>query len=149
MEDNWKDLLKEQARIAKFAFAFRYFNKILKMGNGIKNEIPNVKPQKDHAKVIGVSFQQVHKIEKTDNGLSADKLFLLCRKKGYDIGLMFNSNPEEVLQYISPKYHKKVLAHFKLVDERIKKEYKQQLIYRPRLAGLEKEMRYEKTFKVW
>ena len=129
----WMDLLKEQARIAKFMFAFRYV--------GITKT-----PQKKVASVVGTSFQQIQKVEKTENGLSSDKLFLLCRKKKWDINTIFQKDPIEMLEHIKKEYHNKVLAHFKLVDLNIEKERQQQLRYRPVLPKLEKELSYVNTF---
>ena len=53
-------------------------------------------------------------------------LFLLLKKEGYDINLMYQSNPEEVLQKINKKYHPLILKHFAKVDENMEQERKLQ-----------------------
>ena len=115
--------------MAKFMFAMRYVGKI---------KIPQVKI----AKVIGTSFQQVQKVEKIENGMSADKFLYLCQQKNWNINDVLNKEPEELLADIKKEYHKKVLHHFKVVDANIEKERKLQLQYRQVLPKLEKEIGY-------
>jgi len=74
-------------------------------------------------------------------------LFLLLKKEGYDINLMFNTNPEEVLAKIDKRYHKKVLENFARVDKNIEEERKLQARYRPILPQLERELAYQTTYK--
>ena len=80
----WQELLKIQGKMAKFMFAMRYVGRI---------KTPQIKI----AKVIGTTFQQVQKVEKTENGMSADKFFLgmfLAADKIADwiIHILFGSN---------------------------------------------------------
>lgn len=129
-QKTWEDLLKMQGKMAKFMFAMRYVGKI---------KIPQVKI----AKVIGTSFQQVQKVEKIENGMSADKFLYLCQQKNWNINDVLNKEPEELLADIKKEYHKKVLHHFKVVDANIEKERKLQLQYRQVLPKLEKEIAYQ------
>ena len=99
-------------------------------------------PQIKIAKVIGTSFQQVQKVEKIENGMSADKFLYLCQQKNWNINDVLNKEPEELLADIKKEYHKKVLHHFKVVDANIEKERKLQLQYRQVLPKLEKEIGY-------
>ena len=128
-QKTWEDLLKMQGKMAKFMFAMRYVGKI---------KIPQIKI----AKVIGTSFQQVQKVEKIENGMSADKFLYLCQQKNWNINDVLNKEPEELLADIKKEYHKKVLHHFKVVDANIEKERKLQLQYRQVLPKLEKEIGY-------
>ena len=130
----WEELLKIQAKMAKFMFAMRYVGRI---------KTPQVKI----AKVIGTSFQQVQKVEKTENGMSADKFLYLCKQKKWNINDVLEKEPEEFLADIKKEYHKKVLHHFKVVDVNIEKERQLQLRYRGSLPTLEKELAYQNTFK--
>lgn len=129
-QKTWEDLLKMQGKMAKFMFAMRYVGKI---------KIPQIKI----AKVIGTSFQQVQKVEKIENGMSADKFLYLCQQKNWNINDVLNKEPEELLADIKKEYHKKVLHHFKVVDANIEKERKLQLQYRQVLPKLEKEIAYQ------
>ena len=129
-QKTWEDLLKMQGKMAKFMFAMRYVGKI---------KIPQIKI----AKVIGTSFQQVQKVEKIENGMSADKFLYLCQQKNWNINDVLNKEPEELLSDIKKEYHKKVLHHFKIVDANIEKERKLQLQYRQVLPKLEKEIAYQ------
>lgn len=123
----WEELLKIQAKMAKFMFAMRYVGRI---------KTPQVKI----AKVIGTSFQQVQKVEKTENGISADKFLYLCKKKKWNVNDVLDKEPEELLEDIKKEYHKKVLSHFKIVDANIEKERQLQFKYRGILPTLEKEL---------
>ena len=140
------DALHEKGRIAKFLFAFRFLDKVVDNGNGTQSKLPRRKNQTQHAKAIGCTFQQIQKVEKTHNGIASDKLFLLLKKEGYDINLIFKSNPEEVLDKVNKQYHDMILKHFAKVDKNIEEERKLQARYRPMLPKLEKELSYENTF---
>jgi len=141
------DALQEKARIAKFLFAFRYLDRVIDNGNGTQSKLPKHKNQTAHAKAQNVTFQQVQKQEKAQNGIPAHNLFLLLKKEGYDINLMYKGNPEEVLNKINKKYHKKVLENFARVDKNIDDERKLQARYRPILPQLERELAYQTTYK--
>ena len=141
------DALHHKARIAKFLFAFRFLDKVIDNGNGSQSRMPKHKNKTVHAKAQGKTFQQVQKQEKGQNGIPAHDLFLLLKKEGYDINLIFNSNPEEVLAKIDKRYHKKVLENFARVDKNIEEERKLQAKYRPMLPQLERELAYQTTYK--
>ena len=141
------DALHHKARIAKFLFAFRFLDKVIDNGNGSQSRLSKHKNQTVHAKAQGKTFQQVQKQEKGQNGISAHDLFLVLKKEGYDINLMFNTNPEEVLAKIDKRYHKKVLENFARVDKNIEQERKLQARYRPMLPQLERELAYQSTYK--
>jgi len=141
------DALQHKARIAKFLFAFRFLDKIIDNEDGTKTKKKYHKNQSTHAKTINKTFQQIQKYEKGTNGISAHTLFLLLKKEGYDINLIYKGNPEEVLANINKKYHKKVLENFARVDRNIEKERKLQAKYRPMLPQLERELAYQTTYK--
>ena len=141
------DALHYKGRIAKFLFAFRYLDKIVDNGNGTQSRLPKRKNQTVHAKAQGKTFQQVQKQEKGLNGIPAHDLFLLLKKEGYDINLMYQSNPEEVLQKINKKYHPLILKHFAKVDENMEQERKLQEQYKNILTKLEQELAYQSTWE--
>ena len=71
------------------------------------------------SKVLGVTFQQVQKYEKGQNGLSAEKLILFC--KHYEINLLsfVDGDPYQVLDGapIPPHYKELALRNIEKLEE--------------------------------
>ena len=63
------DIFDERGRLAKMLVLLRELN---------------YKTQTKVGNVISVTFQQTQKYENGINGISSEKLFMLCRAMGYD-----------------------------------------------------------------
>lgn len=140
-------LLQEKAKIAKVMFALRHLDKVIKHGDGSEKKIPNVKTQTKVARKMNLTFQQIQKYEKAANGISADKLFYLCRVEGYDINKFFAGNPRDLLGDINHTKHEMIHKKWKEIDLNIAEEQRLQNKYAPMLPKLEAEMSYQNTFK--
>jgi hypothetical protein len=141
------DRLTKKERIAKFLFAFRHVDRVIKKEDGTTARIPSSKTQEIVAKAIGTSFQQVQKYEKATNGVPSDILLLICDTQNYDLSKMVDHNPRDLLADIDKKKHDMVLKKFKDIEIVIEKERQLQERYRRILPKLEKEMAYEDTYK--
>lgn len=139
-------LLHEKARIAKVMFALRHLDKVIKHGDGTVKKIPNVKTQSKIAEKQNVTFQQIQKYEKASNGISADRLFFLCKTEGYDINKFFAGKPEDLLANIDHTKHGMIHKKWKEIDLNIQEEQRLQRNYAPMLPKLEREMAYQDTF---
>ena len=141
------DRLTKKERIAKFLFAFRHVDRVIKKEDGTTKRIPSSKTQEAVAKSINLTFQQVQKYEKATNGVPSDILLLICDTQNYDLSKMVDHNPRDLLADIDKKKHDMVLKKFKDIEIVIKKERQLQERYRGVLPKLEKEMAYEDTYK--
>ena len=139
-------ILIEKARIAKVMFALRHLDKVIKHGDGSVKMIPNVKTQSKIAEKQNVTFQQIQKYEKAANGISADRLFFLCKTEGYDINKFFAGKPEDLLANINHTKHGMIHKKWKEIDLNIQEEQRLQRNYAPMLPKLEREMAYQDTF---
>ena len=140
-------ILIEKARIAKVMFALRHLDKIVKNEDGSTKKVPHFKTQSHIANTMNLTFQQIQKYEKAQNGISADKLFALCKKEGYDIAKFFAGKPEDLLEEINHTKHEMIQRKWKEIDLNILEEQKLQDRYAPMLPKLEREMAYQDTFK--
>tara|TARA_R100000781_G_scaffold100625_1_gene64097 strand:+ start:96 stop:530 length:435 start_codon:yes stop_codon:yes gene_type:complete len=141
------DRLEKKERIAKFLFASRHVDKIIKQADGTNKRIPSKKTQDKVAKAINLTFQQVQKYEKATNGVPSDILLLICETQNYDLSKVIDQNPRDLLADIDKKKHNMVLKKFKDIEDVIERERKLQERYRGVLPKLEREMAYEDTFK--
>ena len=139
-------ILLEKANIAKVMFALRHLDKIIKHGDGSEKAIPNVKTQSKIAEKQNLTFQQIQKYEKAANGISADRLFFLCKTEGYDINKFFAGKPEDLLADINHTKHSMIYKKWKEIDLNIEEEQRLQNRYAPVLPKLEREMAYQDTF---
>ena len=139
-------ILIEKARIAKVMFALRHLDKVIKHGDGSVKMIPNVKTQSKIAEKQNVTFQQIQKYEKAANGISADRLFFLCKTEGYDINKFFAGKPEDLLANINHTKHGMIHKKWKEIDLNIQEEQRLQRNYAPMLPKLERELAYQDTF---
>jgi len=126
------DALLEKERIAKMMFVLRTLSK---------------RTQTRLTKALGVSFQQIQKYEKAQNGIGADKLFVLAKEQGWDINLLYNGNPEEVLMQIPLFKQDMVAKKFREIEANIVEERKLQRIYAPLMPKLNRELAGENTFQ--
>jgi len=126
------DALLEKERIAKMMFVLRTLSK---------------RTQTRLTKALGVSFQQIQKYEKAQNGIGADKLFVLAKEQGWDINLLYNGNPEEVLMQIPLFKQDMVAKKFREIEANIVEERKLQARYAPLMPKLNRELAGENTFK--
>ena len=139
-------ILLEKANIAKVMFALRHLDKVIKHGDGSVKMIPNVKTQSKIAEKQNVTFQQIQKYEKAANGISADRLFFLCKTEGYDINKFFAGKPEDLLANINHTKHGMIHKKWKEIDLNIQEEQRLQRNYAPMLPKLERELAYQDTF---
>ena len=71
------------------------------------------------AKVLGVTFQQVQKYEKGQNGLSAEKLILFCQHYEINLNSFVEGDPYQVLDgaTIPSHYKEKALTNIEKLEE--------------------------------
>tara|TARA_R100000541_G_scaffold627_1_gene4013 strand:+ start:1251 stop:1697 length:447 start_codon:yes stop_codon:yes gene_type:complete len=124
--------LQEKQRVAKVLFILRTLSK---------------KTQTRISKSIQVSFQQIQKYEKAMNEIGSSKLFILCRKQGWDINLLYKGVPEDMLPSIPLFQQDMVLKKFREIDANIEEERKLQRRYAPLMPKLNRELAGENTFK--
>ena len=124
--------LQEKERIAKMMFVLRTISG---------------KTQSKISKALKVSFQQIQKYEKALNGIGSDKLFILAKEEGWDISLLYNGIPEQVVQQIPLFKQDMVLKKFREIEANIREERKLQARYAPLMPKLNRELAYENTFK--
>ena len=124
--------LQEKERIAKMMFVLRTISG---------------KTQSKISKALAVSFQQIQKYEKAQNGIGSDKLFILAREEGWDINLLYNGDPEIVLQQIPLFKQDMVAKKFREIEANIVEERKLQARYAPLMPKLNRELAGENTFK--
>ena len=79
---NWKHLAVNK-NIAKMLILHRVWN-------GLN--------QRKLSEDIGTTFQQYQKVEKCYNRIFAEQLANICKNRGWNISLFFNSNPEDLLE---------------------------------------------------
>ena len=126
------DALLEKERIAKMMFVLRTLSK---------------RTQTRLTKSLKVSFQQIQKYEKAQNGIGSDKLFILAKKEGWDINLLYNGDPEIVLQQIPLFKQDMVAKKFREIEANIREERKLQARYAPLMPKLNRELAGENTFQ--
>lgn len=141
------DRLAKKERIAKFLFAFRHVDRVIKKEDGTTKRIPSSKTQEAVAKSINLTFQQVQKYEKATNGVPSDILLLICDTQNYDLSKMVDHNPRDLLADIDKKKHDMVLKKFKDIEDVIERERKLQARYAPLMPKLNRELAGENTFK--
>jgi transcriptional regulator with XRE-family HTH domain len=124
--------LQEKERIAKMMFVLRTISG---------------KTQSKISKTLAVSFQQIQKYEKAQNGIASDKLFILAREEGWDINLLYNGVPEEILPQIPLFKQDMVAKKFREIEANIREERKLQARYAPLMPQLNRELAGENTFK--
>jgi len=124
--------LKEKERIAKVIF-------ILRTISG--------KTQTKLAKALDISFQQFQKYEKAENGISSHKLFALAKEQGWNINLLYNGDPQQMLSSIPLFKQDKIAKKFLEIEANIREERKLQRLYAPLLPKLERELGGINTFK--
>ena len=124
--------LQEKERIAKMMFVLRTISG---------------KTQSKISKALKVSFQQIQKYEKALNGIGSDKLFILAKEEGWDISLLYNGIPEQVVQQIHLFKQDMVLKKFREIEANIREEAKLQARYAPLMPKLNRELAGENTFK--
>ena len=124
--------LQEKERIAKVMFVLRTISG---------------KTQSRLSKAIKVSFQQIQKYEKAQNGIPSDKLFILAKEQGWDINLLYNGNPEQMLPSIPLFKQDMVSRKFREIEANIREEAKLQARYAPLMPKLNRELAGENTFK--
>ena len=126
------DALQEKERIAKVMFLLRTISG---------------KTQSRLSKALKVSFQQIQKYEKAQNGIASDKLFVLAKEQGWDINLLYNGKPEEMF-YSIPLFKQDMVARkFREIEANIREERKLQRLYAPLMPKLNRELAGENTFK--
>jgi len=126
------DIFDERGRLAKMLVLLRELN---------------YKTQTKVGNVISVTFQQTQKYENGINGISSEKLFMLCRAMGYDFDLVCNGNPYQEINKISnPALMQKLLIKFQSIDAVMAKHRKLNEQYQKVLPKIELEMNYQKTF---
>ena len=126
------DALQEKERIAKVMFLLRTISG---------------KTQSRLSKAIKVSFQQIQKYEKAQNGIPSDKLFILAKEQGWDINLLYNGNPEQMFHSIPLFKQDMVAKKFREIEANIREEAKLQARYAPLMPKLNRELAGENTFK--
>ena len=99
--------LQEKERIAKMMFVLRTISG---------------KTQSKISKALAVSFQQIQKYEKAQNGIASDKLFILAKQEGWDINLLYNGVPEEILPQIPLFKQDMVAKKFREIEANIMEE---------------------------
>jgi transcriptional regulator with XRE-family HTH domain len=124
--------LQEKERIAKMMFVLRTISG---------------KTQTKISKAVKVSFQQIQKYEKALNGIGSDKLFVLAKQEGWDINLLYNGDPEMVLQQIPLFKQDMVAKKFREIEANIIEERRLQRLYAPLMPKLNRELAGENTFK--
>ena len=124
--------LQEKERIAKMMFVLRTISG---------------KTQSKISKALAVSFQQIQKYEKAQNGIGSDKLFILAREEGWDINLLYNGVPEEILPQIPLFKQDMVAKKFREIEANIREERKLQARYVPLMPKLNRELAGENTFQ--
>ena len=108
--------LQEKERIAKVMFVLRTISG---------------KTQTRLSKILKVSFQQIQKYEKAQNGIASDKLFVLAKEQGWDINLLYNGDPEQMLPSIPLFKQDMVARKFREIEANIREEAKLQARYLP------------------
>mgnify|MGYP003648731014 FL=1 len=126
------DALQEKERIAKVMFVLRTISG---------------KTQSRLSKALKVSFQQIQKYEKAQNGIASDKLFVLAKEQGWDINLLYNGDPEQMLPSIPLFKQDMVARKFREIEANIREERKLQRLYAPLMPKLNRELAGENTFK--
>ena len=124
--------LQEKERIAKVMFVLRTISG---------------KTQSRLSKILKVSFQQIQKYEKALNGIASDKLFVLAKEQGWDINLLYNGDPEQMLPSIPLFKQDMVSRKFREIEANIREEAKLQARYAPLMPKLNRELAGENTFK--
>ena len=124
--------LQEKERIAKVMFVLRTISG---------------KTQTRLSKILKVSFQQIQKYEKALNGIGSDKLFVLAKEQGWDINLLYNGDPEQMLPSIPLFKQDMVARKFREIEANIREERKLQRLYAPLMPKLNRELAGENTFK--
>ena len=124
--------LQEKERIAKVMFVLRTISG---------------KTQSRLSKAIKVSFQQIQKYEKAQNGIPSDKLFILAKEQGWDINLLYNGDPEQMFPSIPLFKQDMVAKKFREIEANIREEAKLQARYAPLMPKLNRELAGENTFK--
>ena len=108
--------LQEKERIAKMMFVLRTISG---------------KTQTKISQALKVSFQQIQKYEKALNGIGSDKLFILAKEEGWDINLLYNGNPEQILPSLPIFKQDMVARKFREIEANIREERKLQARYAP------------------
>ena len=124
--------LQEKERIAKMMFVLRTISG---------------KTQAKISKSLNLTFQQIQKYEKAQNGIGSDKLFLLAKAEGWNINLLFEGDPEIALQQIPLTKQDMVAKKFREIEANIREERKLQRLYAPLMPKLNRELAGENTFK--
>ena len=126
------DALQEKERIAKVMFLLRTISGFT---------------QSRLSKILKVSFQQIQKYEKALNGISSHGLFVLAKEQGWDINLLYNGDPEQMLPSIPLFKQDMVARKFREIEANIREERKLQRLYAPLMPKLNRELAGENTFK--
>ena len=126
------DALQEKERIAKVMFLLRTLSG---------------KTQSRLSKALKVSFQQIQKYEKAQNGIASDKLFVLAKEQGWDINLLYSGKPEEMFYSIPLFKQDMVQRKFREIEANVREERKLQRLYAPLMPKLNRELAGENTFK--
>jgi len=124
--------LREKERIAKMMFVLRTISG---------------KTQTKISKSLKVTFQQIQKYEKALNGIGSDKLFVLAKEEGWDINILYNGVPEEILLQIPSLKQDMVAKKFREIEANIVEERKLQARYAPLIPKLNRELAGINTFK--
>ena len=124
--------LQEKERIAKMMFVLRTISG---------------KTQTKISQALKVSFQQIQKYEKALNGIGSDKLFILAKEEGWDINLLYNGNPEQILPSLPIFKQDMVARKIREIKANIREERKLQARYAPLMPKLNRELAGENTFK--
>ena len=124
--------LQEKERIAKMMFVLRTISG---------------KTQTKISQALKVSFQQIQKYEKALNGIGSDKLFILAKEEGWDINLLYNGNPEQILPSLPIFKQDMVARKIREIEANIREERKLQARYAPLMPKLNRELAGENTFK--
>ena len=124
--------LQEKERIAKMMFVLRTISG---------------KTQAKISKSLNLTFQQIQKYEKAQNGIGSDKLFLLAKAEGWNINLLFEGDPEIALQQIPLTKQDMVAKKFREIEANIREERKLQRLYAPLMPKLNRELAGENTFQ--
>jgi|TARA_Y100000289_G_C3906657_1_gene142318 transcriptional regulator with XRE-family HTH domain len=92
-------------KIASMLIAYRYARK---------------QTQTKVSNVLGVTFQQVQKYEKSNNGISAEKLLLFCDHYNINLQEFQTGDPYAVLDGadIQPHYKEKALQNIEKLEEK-------------------------------
>ena len=126
------DIFDERGRLAKMLIILR------ELKNRTQTKIGNV---------INVTFQQTQKYENGINGISSEKLFMLCRALKYDFDLVCNGNPYEEINKVSdPKQKERLLTKFQSIDACMAKHRRINQYYQRVMPKVELELAYQKTF---